>query len=204
MLMYHRGGRLDWSSGKTMNIHKYTPEAMPDLVKYQILSFMRTEWPQGFTGRWRGRRWISRPEFNPVHFVMLDQEFVIGHAERLWRTWQHNDTSYSVYGISALFVYPDYQGEGYGRRLVQAITQDCMQQPDADLGMLWCEPALRDFYVGCGWEPMDNTVTLLGDSLEQAEEHHDEMLFMRFFSGRARAQQGEFEDAHLYFGWTTW
>lgn len=109
-----------------MEIQKYIAEELPDLVKYQILSFMRTEWPEGFIGRWRGRRWINWPAFNPVHFVLLDQDFVVAHAESLWRHWQHNDTNYRVYGISGVFVFPDYQGEGYGKQLIQTITDECM------------------------------------------------------------------------------
>ena len=68
-----------------MELQKYTDEEIPDLVKYQILSFMRTEWPEGFVGRWRGRRWINLREFNPLHFVLMDQDFVVAHAVRLWR-----------------------------------------------------------------------------------------------------------------------
>lgn len=158
-----------------MQIKKFNPESIPDIIKYQILSFMRIEWKEGFTGRWRGRRWISRPEFNPTHFVMLDEDFVVGHAESLWRDWQHNGISYRVYGISALFVYPDYQGQGYGEQLVRTATADCAKQPDADIGMLWCEPELRAFYVRCGWEPMDSTTTLLGEEEASAQIHHDEI-----------------------------
>jgi GNAT superfamily N-acetyltransferase len=187
-----------------VDIQRYSPEKLPDLVKYQILSFMRIEWTEGFIGRWRGRRWINWPEFNPVHFVMMDQGFVVAHAESLWRDWQHNGVSYRVYGISGVFVFPDYQREGYGKQLIQAITDDCMNQPEADVGMLWCDPKLRDFYVKCGWEPMDNTITLLGDTLEDAEEHHEEILFMRFFSQRAQSRRQRFEGDRLYFGWTTW
>jgi GNAT superfamily N-acetyltransferase len=134
----------------------------------------------------------------------MDQDFVVGHAVRLWRDWQHNETRYRVYGISGVFVFPDYQHEGYGKQLIQTITDECMAQPDADLGMLWCAPRLQDFYVKCGWEPMHSTVTLLGDDIDDAEEHYEEMLFMRFFSHKARAQRSEFEGKSLYFGWTTW
>ena len=52
--------------------------------------------------------------------------------------------------------------------------------------MLWCAPRLEDFYVKCGWEPMHSTVTLLGDDIDEAEEHYEEMLFMQFFSDKAR------------------
>lgn len=176
---------------------------MPELIKYQILSFMRIEWPQGFTGRWRGRRWISRPEFNPHHFVLLDNDFVIGHAESMWRDWGHNDIVYRVYGISGVFIYPDYQGEGYGKQLVQAATDYCKAQPDADLGMVWREPHLEDFYTQCGWEPMPTTTTLIGETRDSAQVD-DERLLMFFNSEKGRDHRHHFEDNSVYFGWTTW
>lgn len=187
-----------------MDIQVYSPDEMPESIQYQILSFMRTEWPQGFMGKLRGRRWISRPEFNPLHFVMMDDDFVIGHAESLWRTWEHQQTSYRVYGISGVFVYPDYRGAGYGKQLIDAVTEDCRNRPDADLGMLWCEPDLRDFYSKCGWEQMASTTTLLGDTPAVAIEHHDENLFMTFFSDKAQQHRSDFLDTSVYFGWTTW
>lgn len=187
-----------------MDMHTYSPAAMPDLIRYQILAFMRTEWPQGFTGQRRGRRWISLPEFNPTHFVLTDSDLVVGHAESIWCDWAHQDVSYRVYGLSGVFVYPDYQGEGLGQRLVTAATDYCIDQPDADVGMLWCEPRLRPFYVRCGWEAMDTTTTLLGDTEAEAQTHDDEMLFMRFFSDHGQSHRADFENARVYFGWTTW
>jgi len=185
-------------------IQQYTPEDMPDVIKFQILAFMRMEWPQGFIGRFRGRRFISRPEFHPRHFVIEDNGFVVGHAERISRTWEHNKIHYTVYGISGVFVYPDYRGEGYGKQLIQSITADIANQPDADLGMLWCETHLCEFYAQCGWQPMENTVTLLGDTESAAQVHDEEVLCMTFFSNHAKNHRPDFDHANIYFGWTTW
>ncbi len=187
-----------------MEIHQYAPDDLPPALRWQILSFMRVWETEGFVGRWRGRRWISRPEFHPVHFVLTDDDFVVAHAEVLWMDWQHNGVVYKPYGISAVFVYPDYRGQGNGLRIIQSATEYIDQQPDADVGMFWCAPDLRGFYLRCGWTYMETAVTFLGDTPESSQRHDEEILFMRFLSPKGIQHRADFETAPLFFGWTTW
>lgn len=187
-----------------MQMLHFLPDDLPPAIYWQVLSFLRTWDTQGFVSRLRGRRWISRPEFNPVHFVLLDDDFVVGHAEVVSGTWQHQGVEYGAYGISAVFVYPDYRGAGHGTELIHAATEYVAQQPDADIGLLWCEPPLGRFYRRAGWQHMPTTATLLGDTLETAELHTEETLFMRFFSPKGIAHQPDFHNNSIYFGWTTW
>lgn len=187
-----------------MELHHYNPDDLPLAMRWQILSFLRTWDTAGFVGRLRGRRWISRPEFNPVHFVLMDDDFLVGHVEVVSGKWAHRGTRYGAYGISGVFVYPDYQHAGHGTELIHAATDYIAQQPDADIGLIWCAPSLGAFYQHCGWELMDTTTTLLGDTEESAKIHAEEILFMRFFSLKGRAQQQDFENSAIYFGWTTW
>ena len=186
-----------------MEVDHYSPDDLPLSFRWQILSFLRVWNPQGFVGRWRGRRWISRPEFNPVHFVLTDVDLVVAHAEVVSMDWQHDGVKYKPYGISAVFVYPDYRGQGYGRSIVQSATDYIARQPDADIGLLWCAPELRDFYQRCGWTHMETAITLLGSTRETAQPD-DEILFMRFFSPRGIEHQVDFQTKPIYFGWTTW
>lgn len=182
----------------------YTPDIMPAHVRWQILSYMRTEWPEGFTGRFRGRRWISAPEFNPTHLVLMEDDLVIGHVEIMWIDFIHGGVLYKTYGISSVFIFQDYRGQGLGKRMVQAATYIIRRQGDADIGMLWCDHALRGFYIKCGWQAMDSTQTLLGTTRDTANVDQTQLLFMRFFSDKAEAHRHTFENTQLYFGWTTW
>lgn len=186
-----------------MQTHHYLPDALPAAERWQILSLLRVVDTDGFVGRWRGRRWISRPEFNPVHFVLTDDDFVVAHAEVVSGAWQHRGVDYAAYGISAVCVYPDYRGQGCGVSIVQSATDYIAEQSDADIGLLWCEARLQHFYERCGWEYKANITTMLGTSPETAQAD-SEILFMRFFSAKGREHQADFESGSLYFGWTTW
>ncbi len=159
---------------------------------------------EGFVGRGRGRRWISRPEFNPVHFVLMDIDLVVGHAEVVSGQLQHQGVDYAAYGISAVFVYPDYRSAGHGTELIHAATDYIAQQPNADIGLLWCAPPLGNFYTHAGWQHMQTTKTMLGDTVETAQLHDEEFLFMRFFSRKGIVHELDFHNNALYFGWTTW
>lgn len=64
-----------------MQTQVYAHHDLPDFVHWQILSGLRYEWSFTFQGKNRGRRWISRAEFNPTHFVLLDNDFVVGYAD---------------------------------------------------------------------------------------------------------------------------
>ena len=187
-----------------METHIYAPDDLPPTVRYQILSFLRVWDTEGFVGRGRGRRWISRPEFNPVHVVLLDDDFVVAHAEVVSGTFRHNGIAYNVYGISAVFVYPDYRELGHGVGVVQSATGVIAQQTAADIGLLWCAPELRGFYLRCGWTHVEGAITLLGDTRETAQVHDAEILFMRCFSDKGRQHQVDFQTMPIYFGWTTW
>ncbi len=186
-----------------MQTTHYLPDDLPDPLRWQILSLLRVVDTGGFVGRWRGRRWISRPEFNPVHFVLTDDDFVVAHAEVVSGAWQHRGVDYAAYGISAVCVFPDYRRQGCGVSIVQSATEHIAQQPDADIGLLWCAPHLREFYRRCGWQHMDQITTMLGTTPETAQAD-DEILFMRFFSEKGRQHAADFESGSLYFGWTTW
>lgn len=185
-----------------MKLEIFQPDALPEYIRYQILSFQRSEWPQGFQGRLRGRRWIGLPDFNPVNMVLLDDDFVVAHAEIMWIDFTHAGKTYKTYGLSSVFVYADYRRMGYGKRIVETATRYIAEQGDAQIGMLWCAQRLRSFYESCGWQPMDQTRTWLGDSHAEAQIHTDELLFMTFFDRRVNRRA--FVDADVFFGWTTW
>ncbi len=203
-MRYEPAPMMIYTGAFGVEIHHYRPENLPVEVHWQVLAFLRVIDTAGFMGRWRGRRWISRPEFNPVHVVLMDGDFVVAHAEALSMRWQHRGIDYEAWGISGVFVYPDYQKQGHGIQIIQAATDYIARQPNADIGLLWCAPHLRGFYLRCGWQPMEAVTTVLGTSLEAAKAHDEEILFMRFFSSKGVQQQSDFQSGTLYFGWTTW
>ena len=185
-----------------MQLVSYPQADLPKTLYWQIISYMRTEWHYAFQGRLKGRRWIGSDEFNPVNMVLLDDGFVVAHAEIEYRELLHDGKIYHTYGLSQIFVYHDYRGEGYGRKIVDTATNYIYEQANAEIGMLWCNHNLRDFYLKCGWIAMDSTETWLGDTRDEAQHDPDQLLFMKFFDDTVN--QSKFKNQQVYFGWTTW
>ena len=181
----------------------FSSDVLPLEFKWQILSFMRVQWPEGFRGKLRLRDWIGRSDFHPLHFLLVEQAFVISHCEVIWKHLLHAEETYKVYGLSGVFTFPDHQRQGYGKRIVEAATEHILQSGDADVAMLWCEPHNRPFYLKCGWHFIENAQTLI--TAENGSVFQDsESLMMLFLSDKGLRTQAAFWKVPIYFGDTTW
>jgi GNAT superfamily N-acetyltransferase len=186
----------------SVEITAYPAEHLPVELKWQVLSFMRVFWPEGFKGKFRLRNWISREDFHPLHFLLTEQTVVISHTEVLWKHLTHTGQTFKVYGLSAVFTFPDHQGQGFGTEIVEAATSHIRQIGDADVAMLWCEPDNRGFYEKCGWTYIESAQTMI---TEDEQYYLDaESLMMLFLSEHGKAYQAVFEHEPIFFGDTTW
>ena len=176
-----------------------SPE-LPRELKCQILSFIRIEWWWIF--RDHNRFWdFTSKATHPVNVVITERGQVISHAEINWRMVQHAGQAFKVYGVSAVFTYPAFRKEGYGRQIMRAVT-DHLQASDADLGLLFCLPQLVPFYAAAGWEAPPDAQILYGD---QDHPHVEEIpACMLFISDRARAARAALTTQPLYVGAYSW
>jgi GNAT superfamily N-acetyltransferase len=93
---------------------------------------------------------------HPRNFVITEQGVLISHTEVNWRMLDHAGESYKVYGLSAVFTYPAFRREGFGRQVVEAAT-GFIDKSDADFAMLFCARDMESFmgmrvgrpYWGC-------------------------------------------------------
>jgi GNAT superfamily N-acetyltransferase len=178
----------------------YSSKDLPPELKWQVLSFLRIYFPDGFMGENRLRNWISQDE-HTIHIVLVEQDILISHTEVKWKQLDHAGMSYKVYGLSGVLTYPAFRGQGYGRRIVEAGTA-YIRSTDADIGMFHCTPGLKGFYAKAGWIPMEHTITLVGTKHNPVRS--DELMMMQFFSAKGRQGQPSFEGTSLYFGEDTW
>ena len=179
----------------------YPTNEMPAHLKWQILSFLRIEWPNGFTGPNRLRDWISREEDHPVSFTLVERNILISHAEVVWKYLEHAGQTYKVYGLAGVFTYPAFRGQGYGTRVV-ALATAYIDRNDADVGMLFTQPHLKGFYSRNGWLPMEKTVVLIGSNQDPVVS--DQLLLMRFVSEKGKKNRTAFETVPVHFGEDTW
>ncbi len=179
-----------------------TTNALPPVIKQQILDFLRINYPEGFRGGNRLRDWTSTSENHPAHIVIVEHERLISHTEILWKWLAHNGFTYKAYGLSGVLTYPEFRGQGYGMQIVRAGT-NYIKASDADLGMFNCHPSLKGFYyTSTDWIAMETSVTLVGD--RQHPLPSDELLMMLFLTERAKSHRGDFESIPIYFGEDTW
>jgi GNAT superfamily N-acetyltransferase len=173
----------------------YQHDEIPSDLKCQILSFLRIEWPEDIVQDPRRRYLIAPPEHHPVSIVLVESGFLVSHAAVLWKYLDHAGQTYKVYGLGGVFTYPDYRGQGYGRRMVQAGTE-FIRRSDGDVAMLFCEPALSGFYAEHGWLPMVYSPTLLGTQHTSCGE----LRMMLFLSEKGLRSRSAFEQEPVYFG----
>jgi hypothetical protein len=166
------------------------------LIACQVLSFLRIQWPEGFQEENRLRYWITREEHHPVSFALVESGLLVAHAQVVWKMLEHSGMVYKTYGITGVFTYPSFRGEGHGLRVVQAAT-DYITHSDADIGMFHCNPPLKAFYSQAGWLPMEGAVTLIGARANPVVVN--ELMLMQFFTEKGRRAKEAFLRSPVFF-----
>ncbi|MEZ4863639.1 MAG: GNAT family N-acetyltransferase [Caldilineaceae bacterium] len=179
----------------------YPQDQLPEHLKWQIISFLRIYYPEGFMGVNRLRDWISTPHNHPVSIMLVEAGVLISHTEVVWKELVHAGEHYKAYGLTGVFTYPPFRGQGYGRQIVEAGTA-YIDGSDGDIGIFHCAPHLQSFYEQCGWSAMAEATTLVGDYA--APTVSEEVMMMRFLSEKGRQGQATFAQQQLYFGENTW
>jgi GNAT superfamily N-acetyltransferase len=176
----------------------YPTEQLPPIWKWQILSFLRMMWPDGFVGENQWRDWITKPEDHPVSLMLVEGDLLIAHVNVVWKELHHANQYFKTYGLTGVFTYPALRGQGYGLRLVQHATEYIDSQ-DADIALFNCDAALVPFYQRAGWQHQLEAQTLIGPA-NNPEVVIDETLMMRFISPHGQRYQTAFRSATVYFG----
>jgi GNAT superfamily N-acetyltransferase len=179
----------------------YPSKELPDHLKCQILSFLRIEWPEGFTGENRFRDWVSSDENHSVSFMLVEHDILISHTEVVWKYLNHAGETYKAFGLTGVFTYPAFRGQGYGKQIVERGTA-YIEASDADLGIFHCDSSLKEFYGAFGWIPIESAITLVGPRSNY--QVSDELMLMRFLTEKGKRGQPAFENIPLYFGKYTW
>jgi GNAT superfamily N-acetyltransferase len=179
----------------------FPSSTLPESLRWQILSFVRQQWVSDLDGPDRIRRWIHRSAYHPVHYVLVDGDFLISHIGILWKFQEYEGKTFKLFGLGHLFTYPSSRGLGHGSRLFGAATE-YIDSRDGDLALLTCQPGLAGLYGRAGWEPMPN-MTLLG-RINGQEYRETELPMMRFLSDKGRQIREQLRDSTLRFGGDIW
>ena len=176
----------------------FTSAEFPENLKWQAVSFLRVQWPDGFTGENRLRDWVTREDEHPLHIVLVEQGILISHTNVVWKYLGHDGETYKAYGLTGVFTFPSFRGQGYGSQVIAAGTA-YIQKRDADIAMLYCDESLRNLYAKQGWNPMEFSTTYIGTK-DQPELVDDEILMMLFLSVKGQHGRPTFETKPIHFG----
>jgi GNAT superfamily N-acetyltransferase len=179
----------------------YPSNELPAHLKWQILSFLRITWPEGFIGENKLRDWVSSAENHSISLMLVEDEILISHTEVVWKYLDHAGETYKAFGLTGVFTYPAFRGQGYGKQIVERGTA-YLEASDADIGIFHCDSSLKEFYAACGWIPMKSATTMVGS--KDNPRVSDELMMMRFVTGKGKRGRPAFESLPLYFGKYTW
>ncbi len=134
----------------TASTRLYSGDTLPPGLAWQALSFMRCEWPFLFTGDNRLR---ARPVGGPAAAQVLraDGDVLLSYAEVLRVTAVRAGEPVRVAGLSNLFTFPPYRGEGHASAIMRAVGQ-LINDSESELAILFCEKELEPFYAARGWQ----------------------------------------------------
>ena len=176
----------------------YTSAELPEHLKWQAVSFLRVQYPDGFLNENRLRNWVTSEQDHPIHIVIVERDILISHTNVVWKYLDHDGETYKAYGLTGVFTYPSFRGQGYGSKVVAAGTEYILRS-DADIAMLYCDASLMTFYARHGWMHMDNSVSFIEDK-DRTVRVEDEILMMMFVSTKGQRGRTAFEHKPIYFG----
>jgi len=175
---------------------------LPEKLKWQILSFLRFNSPEGFVGDNENRDWINNPEDKSTHITITTQnDVLVSYCAVVRKKLEHVGQTYQCWGLTGVMVYPPFRGRGFGKKMVDLGTT-IIRANQVDLGMLHCHPDLKAFYVKSGWESLESATTMKGDPLNP--EKSEELMMVLWLSEKAKAHRADFETKPVYFGEETW
>jgi len=135
----------------TVTTRVYPGGMVPQDLVWQSLSFLRCEWPFLFAGANRLR---ARPFGTPaaMHLVRTDGEVLLSYADIVRTGAILADRRIDVLGLSNVFTFPPYRGEGHASVIV-ATAGGLIDESSADVAVLFCQNELARFYSAHGWVP---------------------------------------------------
>ncbi|HLY26480.1 MAG TPA: hypothetical protein VKQ72_09085 [Aggregatilineales bacterium] len=177
----------------------YPHGQLPDHLRWQALSFLRTHWPDGFAGNNLYRDWIAPEEHHLAAVTMTQDKLLLSFAGVVWKMLEHEGQIYKMYGLSGVFTFPSARMQGFGAQVVKA-AKDFIERGDGDIVVF--TSLQRGFYEKFGFLPMP-TVRLYNGK-KAYPNVYTEPTFMLFLSEKGRQGRESFERLPIYFGEEVW
>lgn len=178
----------------------YTMDEIPSDYEHQIRSFTRLHWSDGY--QYSLTPTLGNPKFQPLHFVLVEEEALYSAARVNRKTIQHQGQHYVTYGLGGVLTYPAFRKRGFGAWVVKEATEYIHEQANADIAILWTSTDNISFYERAGWEHTPNIKLMVGDP-DNPHQSEGEVL-MCFISETAQTDRHQFIENSVYFGKYAW
>lgn len=178
---------------------RFTQAALPAVIKWQALAFMKTAWPTVF----ERHPAMSDPypaEHDPVHFAVVDGDALISYATIMRFAVRHAGEDFDTWALGNVFTVPPHRRRGFARQVVDAASTH-IAGSSADVAILFCVPGNVPFYAASGWTPLHGARTTVGPAGEEQET--DLARMMLFVSARGKAARDAFAQQTLHVA-ETW
>jgi len=162
--------------------------------EHQIRSFVRLHWHDEYLYDIDAP--LVPPERHPVHVVVAERHALLSHGRVTWVPFEHRGGTYRLYCLGDVFTYPAFRRRGLGADVVAAATGMIEEDREADLAILFCDPAHQNFYARHGWRPAPALRATVGGG-----EKQDGLPMVLLQSDRARALELGDDFALPGYGW---
>ena len=169
---------------------------VPASVTWQAVTLMRCAWPELFDG---GLRWLDRPfeqDVDPRYLVLRELEVLLAHAVVLQVPDDEHEVGLRVAGLACVLTSPPHRGAGLATTVLREADR-LLDDGDADVAALFCEPHLEGFYARLGWVACPGA-TLVGEAGEPCED----LRMMRFLTDAGRAAEDRLRTEPMRVAWT--
>jgi len=111
--------------------------------------------------------------------VVMAEGAVVAHVGAVERILRVGSQLLRIAGVQNVCVQPQFRKQGLTEpMLAQAMAE--AQRRGADMGLLFCLPALEKLYARCGWRPVESrpvTATAADGRRYRLDEHNILMFF---------------------------
>jgi GNAT superfamily N-acetyltransferase len=175
----------------------YTNQTLPSPHEHQIRSFIRLHWHDEYLYNLDSP--LVPPERHPRHIVVAERHALLSYARIVWVPFVHIGESWRLYCLGDVLTYPAWRLQGYASAVVAEATRLIRADTAADLGILFCNPELADFYAAHGWSAAPALKATKG-----FDEREPQLGLAMLLLLSERAQTAGFDTAELAlpgYGW---
>lgn len=133
----------------------------PETLRWEIAALLDKIWPDS---ELREGKLLPthRPELNAQSVCCRSSGKLVGYAGVVQKPIRIREDFFTAAGLSCVSTDPDWRGKGIGKSVVRSATKWIETQPQVDLGVFTCHPALSGFYQKAGGWQVQPQALLLG------------------------------------------